>query len=156
MLHSVSHNTIEYHKWYTFSCCFLFRSTHYSSRPAKRLWHYLVNCDYLQDVFIHYVFRKRKTLSEVSRSSAFHKLLMLSSSSWKESRLALSIFEVLQDLFFKTANWQTDVGEMVFKFLSWCTRLGYPLPSSSSYLVLSLYVMDSSTNVLKVLGCATV
>lgn len=66
--------------------CFLCRSTHYSSRPAKRLWHYLVNCDYLHDVFIHYVFRKRKTLSEVSRFIASERLLMFSSYCWKASR----------------------------------------------------------------------
>ena len=45
---------------------FLFcSSSHYSTRPAKRLWNYLVTRDYLQDVFIRYIFRKQRSMSEV-------------------------------------------------------------------------------------------
>jgi hypothetical protein len=41
-------------------------STHFSALPAKRLWNYLVTRDYLHDVFIRYIFRKQRSLSEVS------------------------------------------------------------------------------------------
>jgi WD40 repeat protein len=45
-----------------------FTSTHYSARPAKRLWNYLVTRDYLQDVFIRYIFRKQHSMNELDGS----------------------------------------------------------------------------------------
>jgi len=50
-----------------FVICVFYSSSHYSTRPAKRLWNYLVTRDYLQDVFIRYIFRKQRSMSEVLR-----------------------------------------------------------------------------------------
>ena len=46
------------------------RSTHSGALPAKRLWHYLVNEEFLQDIFIRYIF-KRRVPQNVSHTIAF-------------------------------------------------------------------------------------
>ncbi|XP_062998573.1 dmX-like protein 2 isoform X2 [Elgaria multicarinata webbii] len=42
-----------------------FKSKDYSALPAKRLWHFLVKQDLLQDTFIRYTFTKKRKQSEV-------------------------------------------------------------------------------------------
>lgn len=42
------------------------RSKDYSALPAKRLWHFLVKQELLQDIFIRYTFTKKRKQSEVS------------------------------------------------------------------------------------------
>jgi len=43
-----------------------FLSSHFSALPAKRLWHYLIRQEPLQDAFIRYIFRKRKQIEDDS------------------------------------------------------------------------------------------
>uniref|UniRef100_A0A8B9GNT3 Dmx like 2 n=1 Tax=Amazona collaria TaxID=241587 RepID=A0A8B9GNT3_9PSIT len=42
-----------------------FKSKDYSALPAKRLWHFLVKQEILQDTFIRYIFTKKRKQSEV-------------------------------------------------------------------------------------------
>ncbi|XP_019359750.1 PREDICTED: dmX-like protein 2 isoform X3 [Gavialis gangeticus] len=42
-----------------------FKSKDYSALPAKRLWHFLVKQELLQDTFIRYIFTKKRKQSEV-------------------------------------------------------------------------------------------
>ena len=69
------------------SCFLCVSSTHYSTRPAKRLWNYLVTRDYLQDVFIRYIFRKQRSMSEVlsvffSALLCRHVYVLPASANW--------------------------------------------------------------------------
>nr|XP_014347443.1 PREDICTED: dmX-like protein 2 isoform X3 [Latimeria chalumnae] len=41
-----------------------FKSKHYSALPVKRLWHFLVKQEILQDTFIRYIFTKKRRQSE--------------------------------------------------------------------------------------------
>ncbi|XP_048375702.1 dmX-like protein 2 [Sphaerodactylus townsendi] len=41
-----------------------FKSKDYSALPAKRLWHFLVKQELLQDTFLHYTFAKKRKQSE--------------------------------------------------------------------------------------------
>lgn len=45
--------------------CFLIRSKHHPSFPARRLWHFLVKQEGLQETFIRYIFTKKRKQSEV-------------------------------------------------------------------------------------------
>ncbi|XP_064619402.1 dmX-like protein 1 isoform X3 [Lineus longissimus] len=45
-----------------------FVTNHHTASPCKRLWHYLVRQEYLQDVFIRYIFKKKKMKREESSS----------------------------------------------------------------------------------------
>ncbi|MGH0142219.1 UNVERIFIED_CONTAM: hypothetical protein FKN15_038350 [Acipenser sinensis] len=42
-----------------------FKAKHYLAFPVKRLWHFLVKQDVLQDTFIRYIFTKKRKQSEV-------------------------------------------------------------------------------------------
>ncbi|XP_078097475.1 dmX-like protein 2 isoform X3 [Mustelus asterias] len=43
-----------------------FKSRHYSTFPVKRLWHFLVKQEILQDTFIRFIFTKKRKQSEVN------------------------------------------------------------------------------------------
>lgn len=47
------------------SSFFLFRSKHHLSFPARRLWHFLVKQEVLQETLIRYIFTKKRKQSEV-------------------------------------------------------------------------------------------
>ena len=53
------------------------RSNHFSALPAKRLWHYLVKQEYLQDIFIRYIFKKKQPDQVIFSCSNVVKLLLL-------------------------------------------------------------------------------
>ena len=45
--------------------CLHVRNKNHVSFPARRLWHYLVKQDLLQDTLIRYIFTKKRKQSEV-------------------------------------------------------------------------------------------
>lgn len=49
----------------------LSRSKDYSALPAKRLWHFLVKQELLQETFIRYIFTKKRKQSEVIKGCNF-------------------------------------------------------------------------------------
>lgn len=49
----------------------LSRSKDYSALPAKRLWHFLVKQELLQETFIRYIFTKKRKQSEVHKGCNF-------------------------------------------------------------------------------------
>uniref|UniRef100_A0A8C3YAU0 Dmx like 2 n=1 Tax=Catharus ustulatus TaxID=91951 RepID=A0A8C3YAU0_CATUS len=50
-----------------------FKSKDYSALPAKRLWHFLVKQELLQETFIRYIFTKKRKQSEVNKGCNFFK-----------------------------------------------------------------------------------
>uniref|UniRef100_A0A8C0C097 Dmx like 2 n=1 Tax=Buteo japonicus TaxID=224669 RepID=A0A8C0C097_9AVES len=48
-----------------------FKSKDYSALPAKRLWHFLVKQELLQETFIRYIFTKKRKQSEVNKGCNF-------------------------------------------------------------------------------------
>lgn len=55
----------------------LFRSKHRAALPVKRLWLSLVHQEALQDVFVRYIFRKRKLSFKVCMTFTFAFLFLL-------------------------------------------------------------------------------
>lgn len=53
------------------SSSLLYRSKDYSALPAKRLWHFLVKQELLQETFIRYIFTKKRKQSEVNKGCNF-------------------------------------------------------------------------------------
>ncbi|XP_056428268.1 dmX-like protein 2 isoform X1 [Hyla sarda] len=49
-----------------------FKSKDYAALPVKRLWHYLVKQELLQETFIRYIFTKKRKQSESVEDSAAH------------------------------------------------------------------------------------
>ncbi|XP_041031326.1 dmX-like protein 2 isoform X4 [Carcharodon carcharias] len=48
-----------------------FKSRHYSTFPVKRLWHFLVKQEILQDTFIRFIFTKKRKQSEVETDMGY-------------------------------------------------------------------------------------
>ncbi|XP_078097474.1 dmX-like protein 2 isoform X2 [Mustelus asterias] len=48
-----------------------FKSRHYSTFPVKRLWHFLVKQEILQDTFIRFIFTKKRKQSEVETEMGY-------------------------------------------------------------------------------------
>lgn len=53
------------------------RSKDYSALPAKRLWHFLVKQELLQETFIRYIFTKKRKQSEVGKKYNFFVVVVV-------------------------------------------------------------------------------
>lgn len=66
------------------------RTKNHQSFPARRLWHFLVKQETLQETLIRYIFTKKRKQSEVSSPQTRRRNCMVSLASLQEQQLAFS------------------------------------------------------------------
>ena len=75
--------------WFQLVIMFYYRSNHCSALPAKRLWHSLVKLDFLKEVFIRYIFKKRRPQhAEVSGVKSVLNLIH-NLTHWGQNKMVL-------------------------------------------------------------------